>query len=55
MTEEAKKYLLIFLKGGASMGGGLFCVEKLHFLGVVPLVEIRGVVSPIEADRKSVV
>ncbi|RVW15547.1 Protoheme IX farnesyltransferase, mitochondrial [Vitis vinifera] len=49
VTEEAKKYLLIFLKGGASMGGGLFCVEKLRFLGVVPLVEIRGVVSPIEA------
>ena len=49
MTEEANKYLLIFLKGGASMGGGLFCVEKLRFLGVVPLVEIRGVVSPIEA------
>ena len=49
VTEEAKRFLLIFPKERGFQRGWSMLVKKLRVLGVLPLAEYRGVFSPAEA------
>ena len=50
VTEKVKRFSLIILEGRGFHGGWLVLVEKLRSLalGVIPLAEIRGLVSPLK-------
>ena len=47
ITEEAKRFLLIFPQGRGHLGGWPVLMKKLHFLGIVPSSKVRGVVPPV--------
>ena len=48
VTEEVKRFSF---EGRGFHGGWAVLAEKLRSLGVIPSVEIRGVVSPVKARR----
>ena len=48
VTEEVKRFSLIFLEGRGHLGGWVVLDEKLHYLGIIPFSEIKELGSSVE-------
>ena len=48
VTEEAKRFSLIFPEGRGHLGGWVVLVEKLRSLGVIPSSEVKELGSSVE-------